>query len=132
MRSRPTMPHQGTHHLPGAEWLHNGKYPEEVSEEVWRIRNADIVVGIPSYNNARTIGHVVKAVQTGFAKYFPEKKCVIVNSDGGSADGTMDLVRETSIDDFQSILLHHRIGPVFKIATPYHGLPGKGSAFRTI
>ncbi len=96
------------------------------------IREADILVGIPSYNNAKTIGHVVRAVQSGFAKYFPERKCILVNSDGGSKDGTMDIVHDTGITDMRSILLHHRTGPVFKIATPYHGIPGKGSAFRTI
>ena len=53
----------------------------------------DILVGIASYNNAKTIGHVVKAVDAGLAKYFPDKKAVIVNSDGGSADGTPDIVR---------------------------------------
>ena len=92
----------------------------------------DILVGIPSYNNAHTIGHVVRAVQAGLAKYFPERKAVIVNSDGGSIDGTMEVVRSTSIDDFNAILLHHRVEPVSKIAFPYSGIPGKGSAFRTI
>jgi glycosyltransferase involved in cell wall biosynthesis len=57
---------------------------------------------------------------------------VLVNSDGGSTDGTMEVVQNESMDDFQAILLHHRIPPVFKITTPYHGIPGKGSAFRTI
>ncbi len=97
-----------------------------------RIKEADILVGIPSYNNARTIGHVVKAVQAGLAKYFPDKRAVLVNSDGGSTDGTTEVVHTTAIDDFTAILLHHRVEPVLKIATPYHGIPGKGSAFRTI
>lgn len=105
---------------------------EEVGKKIDEIKEADILVGIPSYNNARTIGHVVKAVQAGFAKYFPDKKCVLVNSDGGSTDGTMDAVRDAAIEDPLSILLHHRITPAFKITTPYHGVPGKGSAFRTI
>jgi glycosyltransferase involved in cell wall biosynthesis len=105
---------------------------EEVRQQLDTMRGADILVGIPSYNNARTIGHVVRAVQAGFVKYFPEQKCVLVNSDGGSTDGTLDVVRDTTIDDFQSVLLHHRVQPTFKIATPYHGIPGKGSAFRTI
>lgn len=104
---------------------------KEIREKIEEIKEADILVGIPSYNNANTIGHVVKAVQAGFAKYFADKKCVLVNSDGGSTDGTMEIVHNTAID-FQSILLHHRIEPIFKIATPYHGMPGKGSAFRTI
>jgi len=105
---------------------------KEIQERIAEIKEADILVGIPSFNNARTIGHVVKAVQAGFAKYFPDKKCVIVNSDGGSTDGTMDVVNAAAIEDFQSILLHHRIRRSLKIATPYHGIPGKGSAFRTI
>jgi glycosyltransferase involved in cell wall biosynthesis len=103
-----------------------------VQEQLQRIASADILVGIPSYNNSRTIGHVVRAVQAGIAKYFPDRKAVLVNSDGGSTDGTMDVVNGTSIDDFQSILLHHRVEPFFKISTPYIGIPGKGSAFRAI
>jgi glycosyltransferase involved in cell wall biosynthesis len=75
---------------------------------------------------------VIRAVQAGLAKYFPDKKCVLVDSDGGSTDGTMDIVRNTTVEDFRSILLSHRAEPVFKVATPYHGIPGKGSAFRTI
>ena len=104
----------------------------EVHEQVAKIGKADIIVGIPSFNNARTIGHVVRAVQGGLAKYFPEHKAVIVNSDGGSSDGTMDVVHNSSIDDFSAILLHHRVSPISKIAFPYSGIPGKGSAFRTI
>ncbi|MFZ2302650.1 MAG: cell wall biosynthesis glycosyltransferase [Gallionella sp.] len=104
----------------------------EVHEQLERIGRADIIVGIPSFNNARTIGHVVRAVQGGLAKYFPEHKAVIVNSDGGSSDGTSDVVHSSSIDDFNAILLHHRVSPISKIAFPYSGIPGKGSAFRTI
>lgn len=105
---------------------------EEVREQIAKIGHADIVVGIPSYNNARTIGHVVRAVQAGLAKYFPEQRAVIVNSDGGSSDGTMDVVRAASIEDYRAILLHHRVEPISKIIFPYAGIPGKGSAFRDI
>jgi glycosyltransferase involved in cell wall biosynthesis len=107
-------------------------FRKDVHEEIEKIKKADILVGIPSYNNARTIGHVVRAVQTGLMKYFHDKKAVLVNSDGGSTDGTMEVVKNTKIEDLQSVLLHHSVEPVFKIATPYHGIPGKGSAFRTI
>ena len=106
--------------------------PEEIAIHIKAIENADIIVGIPSYNNARTIGHVVRAVQAGFAKYFPDKKAVLVNSDGGSTDGTMDVVHDATIDNLQSILLSHKVNRFVKIATPYHGIPGKGSAFRRI
>lgn len=105
---------------------------KDILELIEHIGEAEIIIGIPSYNNARTIGHVVKAVQAGLAKYFPEKKSVLINSDGGSTDGTMDIVKNTVIEDMQSILVRHSTGPFLKIAMPYHGIPGKGSAFRMI
>jgi len=91
----------------------------------------DILVGIPSFNNAKTIGHVVRAVEAGLTKYFPGRRAVLVNSDGGSTDGTTDVVREASAD-LDSILLDHRVNLFRKLVTPYHGIPGKGSAFRTV
>jgi hypothetical protein len=57
---------------------------------------------------------------------------VIVNSDGGSRDGTPQVVASTELGSPQAILARHPLGPVHKILTPYHGLPGKGSALRTI
>jgi glycosyltransferase involved in cell wall biosynthesis len=91
----------------------------------------DILIGIPSFNNARTIGHVVRAVDAGLTKYFPGRRSILVNSDGGSTDGTTDAVREASVD-LDSILLDHRVGGFRKLVTPYRGIPGKGSAFRRI
>ncbi len=105
---------------------------KEIQEKIGEIGEAEIVVGIPSFNNAYTIGHVVRAVQAGLAKYFPDRRAVLLNSDGGSTDETADIVRDTALEDFQSILLTHRAEPFFKLTTPYHGIPGKGSAFRTI
>ncbi|MDA8083310.1 MAG: glycosyl transferase family 2 [Nitrospiraceae bacterium] len=103
-----------------------------LGQRIAEMGEADILVGIPSYNNARTIGHVVRAVYAGLQKYFPEKKAVLVNSDGGSTDGTMEAVQEATISDLESVLLQHRIGSFTKVATPYRGIPGKGSAFRMI
>jgi len=104
----------------------------EVVRRLRGIGRADILVGIPSFNNARTIGHVVRAVQAGLAKYFPEHKAVLVNSDGGSRDGTPEEVERAAVDDFQRLLVRHRVGPFHKFSMPYDGIPGKGSAFRAI
>jgi glycosyltransferase involved in cell wall biosynthesis len=105
---------------------------DDVRSALTQIRTADIVVGIPSFNNASTIGHVVRAVKAGLAKYFPDRRCVIVNSDGGSTDATSDIVMNTQIHDYRTILVQHPLFPIHKISTPYDGIPGKGSAFRTI
>lgn len=105
---------------------------KEVQEKLSEIQRADIVVGVPSYNNASTIGHVVRAVQAGISKYFPDRSAVLVNSDGGSKDDTAGVVTKAMLDDFGSLLIPQRMNPMEKIITPYHGVPGKGSAFRTI
>jgi len=104
----------------------------DIRQRIDAIGEADILVGIPSFNNEKTIGHVVQAVQAGLHKYFPDCRAVLVNSDGGSRDRTREVVEQTTIDNFQSILLAHRVKSFHKIVTPYHGIPGKGSAFRTI
>jgi glycosyltransferase involved in cell wall biosynthesis len=103
-----------------------------VMQKIDELQEVDILVGIPSYNNSRTIPHVVKAVHAGLAKYYPNAKCVLVNSDGGSNDGTPDLVSHTDVGDLNTILVDHPVYLISKIVTPYHGIPGKGSAFRTI
>ena len=105
---------------------------DEVHAKLEHIGSADIVIGIPSFNNARTIGHVILAVQAGLAKYFPACRAVLVNSDGGSTDGTLDVVQQTSMADFDAILLQHRVEPIARLAFHYTGIPGKGSAFRSI
>lgn len=105
---------------------------EYILEKIKDVKETDILVGIPSFNNANTIGHVVRAVQAGITKYFPESKSVIVNSDGGSTDGTVEAVQNAAFADFDAILVKHGTEPVLKITTPYHGISGKGSAFRTI
>jgi glycosyltransferase involved in cell wall biosynthesis len=105
---------------------------KEVHESLEEIKKADILVGIPSYNNATTIGHVARAVQAGLAKYFPDMRSVLVNSDGGSTDDTVCAFQDAVVEDFKSLFIPHRVSPMRKINTPYHGIPGKGSAFRTI
>ncbi|MFQ5991100.1 MAG: glycosyltransferase [Nitrospiraceae bacterium] len=104
---------------------------QQTETKVQGLGGAEILVGIPSYNNADTIGHVVHAVSAGLAKYFPNRRAVLVNSDGGSTDGTPEVVAR-SVVDFGALLISDQQGPLQKIITPYHGIPGKGSAFRTI
>lgn len=106
---------------------------EEAREKVEKIEEADILVGIPSYNNERTIAHVIKAVEYGLAKYFPKFKAVLLNSDGGSTDRTREIVGETSIySQLDTILVEPPVHPASQIVAAYHGLPGKGSSFRAI
>ncbi len=110
----------------------NNFLPSELLTRLEEIGDAELVVGIPSYNNAQTIGHVVRAISAGLTKYFPERKAIIVNSDGGSKDGTREAVLGAELDTDSLLVVSHSVHPIQRISTPYHGVPGKGSAFRTI
>jgi len=103
-----------------------------VAERLKRIGKADVLVGIPSFNNERTVGHVVRAVAAGLAKHFPDVHAVLVNSDGGSTDRTREIVERTEHGSLEEILVDAAPPPAARIVTPYVGLPGKGSALRTI
>jgi glucosylglycerate synthase len=103
----------------------------EIREAVEEIGSADIVVGIPSFNNVATIRGVVRAVLEGLSRYFPGRRGVIVNADGGSTDGTREIVA-AEVPGKEAILLAHRTRDLHAIAALYAGIPGKGSAFRAV
>ena len=96
------------------------------------VGQVDVLVGVPTLNNAATIRPVVKAVHQAFSRYFPRDRSVLINSDGGSDDDTPGVVRNASIDDTGTVTLSHSLRTVHRISTPYHGVPGKGNALRQI
>ncbi|MBC7094248.1 glycosyltransferase [Thermococcus sp.] len=79
-----------------------------------------VIVGIPSYNNAETIEYVVKQAAEGLKKYFDGG--LIINSDGGSNDGTRDIVMKTPVPDGVEVR-----STVYKWP-----IPGKGSAMKEV
>jgi glycosyltransferase involved in cell wall biosynthesis len=107
-----------------------------IREEISRLGRADIMVGIPSYKNAATIGYVVRAAQAGLVQYFPDLRPVVVNSDAGSPDGTGRVVVETEPPDYiEQILLVRPTNRLERVSLTYpdvNGVGGKGAALRTI
>jgi len=91
------------------------------SKRIEEIESADILVGIPCYNNEQTINHVIQMVTHGLAKHYKDKKSVILIADGGSTDDTREVAREFEIKPWQE-----------KIISIYRGPAGKGSAFRSL
>ena len=47
----------------------------------YEVASADIVVGIPSYNEAGNIAFVVDQINKGLLNYFPHYKTVVINVD---------------------------------------------------
>jgi glucosylglycerate synthase len=107
-----------------------------VRDEIARLGHADIMVGIPSFKNAATIGYVVRAAQAGLVQYFPDLRPVLVNSDAGSPDGTSRVVIDTEPPDYiEQILLVRPTNKLSRVSLTYpeiDGVGGKGAALRTI
>lgn len=91
------------------------------AKRIEEVEEADILVGIPCYNNQGTIEHVIQMVTHGLHKHYKGLRSVIVVADGGSTDETREVAREFQIKPWQE-----------KIVSIYRGPAGKGSAFRSI
>jgi len=94
--------------------------------------HVDILIGVPTLNNASTVVDLVRAAQSGLGKYFPRARALIFNADTGSDDGTPTLVRDATTDDTGTVSASKPLRTAHRISTPYHGMPGKGSAMRMI
>src|SRR5207244_13282624 len=102
--------------------------PDEVRPELHSIGTTDILVGIPTFNSGRTVGGVVTAVEAGIRKAFPDRRAVIVVSDGGSTDGTLAAARSAGVaGNAERYLVDPTSPEPRKVALTYRGLPGKGS-----
>jgi len=105
---------------------------DELVRDLIAVGEVDLLVGVPTYNNVKTAGQVVRAVQVGFLKYFPRERTVLINPDGGSTDGTQEAVRNATVGDFQTLMTSQPLRTMHRISTPYHGNPGRETALRTI
>lgn len=92
-----------------------------LAKRIEQIDTADIVVGIPCYNNETTIANVIKQVSQGLARHYKSARSVILISDGGSTDDTREFARDQEIMPWQE-----------KIIFVYRGIAGKGTALRAI
>jgi glucosylglycerate synthase len=111
----------------------DGALPDTVRSELRDIGRTDIVVGIPTFNSERTVGGVITAAEAGIRKAFPDRRAVIVVSDGGSEDDTLAAARSAGVgENAERFLVDPNTREPGKLALTYRGLPGKGSAFRAI
>ncbi|HEU20743.1 MAG TPA: glycosyltransferase family 2 protein [Deltaproteobacteria bacterium] len=91
------------------------------SKRIEEIESADIMVGIPCYNNEKTIEHVIQMITHGLARHYHDKRSVIFIADGGSTDDTREVAKEFQLKPWQE-----------KVVTIYRGPAGKGTALRSV
>ena len=105
---------------------------DDFLRQLINVGEVDILVGLPTHNNAKTIGPVVNTIRTGILRDFPRERAVIINADGGSRDGTPELVTGISIDDVRPVSNIYALRTMHSITTKYASTPQSGVALRTI
>jgi hypothetical protein len=107
---------------------------DDFLRQLINVGEVDILVGLPTHNNAKTIGSIVQTIQSGIVRGFPRERAVIINADGGSRDGTPELVTGVSIDYVRPASNLNALRTLHSISTKYASGPSaaNGVAFRTI
>jgi glycosyltransferase involved in cell wall biosynthesis len=85
-----------------------------------KIREADIILGTPSFDEVETISNVTTTADMGLREFFANKKAVIINADNHSSDGTKEAFLDTPTKT-----------PKIYISTP-KGMKGKGRNCRNL
>jgi hypothetical protein len=105
---------------------------DDFLRQLINVGEVDILVGLRTHNNAKTIEPVIRAIQAGILKCFPRERVVIINADGGSQDRTPELIVGASIDDVWSASKVYALRTLHSISTRYASTPEPGTALRTI
>ena len=105
---------------------------DELLKQLMAVGQVDILVGLPTLNNAATVVNVARAIYACFTRDFARPRTVMINSDAGSTDGTPELIRDASFLEGDMVQTSHSLRTLHKVVTPYHGLPGKLTALRTL
>jgi glucosylglycerate synthase len=93
-------------------------FANEVNPE--NVHQADLVVCIPSYNEADSISMPTLQADKGIQRFFGDKSSVIINCDNHSPDNTKEVFLETPTGT-----------PKIYISTP-EGVKGKGNNFSNL
>ena len=106
---------------------------DDFLRQLINVGEVDILVGLATHNNAKTIEPIIQGIQAGILKCFPRERAVIINADGGSQDGTPALVLGASIDDLRPDDARKRsrvyaLRTLHAITTQYSPTPDPGMA----
>jgi hypothetical protein len=85
---------------------------------------------MPTLNHAGVIARALQTVHAGLAQHFPRARTVVIAADGGSKDGTLEIVGSLATIEpggaTGGLRTRHQVGAA------YRGAPGRSSAIRLI
>jgi hypothetical protein len=105
---------------------------DDFLRQLMGVGEVDLLVGVPSHNDAHTIGTTVAVIEESFRQSFTRDRVVIVNVDGGSHDGTSEAVLKPVAETHPSLRGLTSLRTIHRVSTPYPGGPSPGTAVRAI
>src|ERR1700722_18587387 len=96
------------------------------------VGEADLLVAIPTYNNAGTIAQAVQAIEESYQQNFVRDRVAILNVDGGSSDQTQDIV--LNLNGKKSSLRRGitSLRTVHRVTAQFGRAPSQGAALKIV
>ena len=105
---------------------------DELLSQLMAVGQVDVLVGLPTLDHRDSVAAVVRAAHVAFNRELASERTALVNVDGGSTDGTPDVVRDASIVDRETLVASQSLRTRHRVSAPYHGVPGKAAALRSV
>ena len=105
---------------------------DDLLRQLMSVGETDILVGVHTHNNAKSVGRVVQVIREGLLKFFPRERVAILNVDAGSQDGTTELVRAAAISDVGDATPFYALRTLHCISSQYDNVPSAGKAMHIV
>src|SRR5688572_12732915 len=93
---------------------------------------ADVVVGLSTFNDVPSVVPVVDAILDAFATTLHRERTVLIAADAGSTDGTVDAVRGSTGEPSSIITSRHPLRTVHRILATYVDTPNQPTGLRLL
>ncbi len=105
---------------------------DEFLRQLMSVGEVDLLVGIPSYNNAATLGQTLQSVEESLRQNFVRERAAILNVDGGSTDDTRQVFEQSADPRGASHKGLTSLRTIHRISCQYDKSPSQGWALRNI
>jgi hypothetical protein len=105
---------------------------DEFLRQLMSVGEVDVLVGIPSYNNASTLEQTLQSAEESLRQNFVRERAVILNVDGGSTDETRQVFEASGERKGGSHKGLTSLRTIHRISCLYDRSPSQGSALHNI
>jgi hypothetical protein len=105
---------------------------DDFLRQLMSVGEVDLLVAIPTYNNAGTVAQAIQAIEDSYQQNFVRDRVVILNVDGGSTDHTTETILNMNGRKAGAHRGITSLRTVHRVTTQYGRTPSQGMALRTV